>query len=408
MFNKLAAIIRKDTTLRFEGRSELLFFLILPLVFTFIIGGGSFGGDPDADNRIAVSVTNEDSGEAAGALLAALAESEVIRAEARPRAEAETLLAGDGVSWLLIPAGFSTGLSAEGIAAQTAAGEPTAEVALTTAPNSDVALAVEGEVARAVEAVAAPLRVARDATAGAAAARPFADEAARAAFFAGALAAAETETADRPARVEYTALSGGGSYDQSAQSSAGQLVTWVFIPLLGASGLFAMERALGTLRRLLTAPARKSTFLLGSISGQFLVALVQMALLILFGLFVMHVPWGNDPAALAVVLVTFGLAGVALGTTLGTFVKTESQASNLSIMLGMSMALLGGCWWPMELFPPTLQQVVKVLPTTWAMSALTDLSMRGGGMADILPEAAVLLGFAAVFFVVGVLRFRYE
>ena len=42
------------------------------------------------------------------------------------------------------------------------------------------------------------------------------------------------------------------------------------------------------------------------------------------------------------------------------------------------------------------------------MSALTDLTMRGGGMADILPEAGVLLGFAAVFFVVGVWRFRYE
>jgi hypothetical protein len=34
--------------------------------------------------------------------------------------------------------------------------------------------------------------------------------------------------------------------------------------------------------------------------------------------------------------------------------------------------------------------------------------MRGLGLVDILPEAGVLLGFAVVFFVVGVRRFRYE
>jgi ABC-2 type transport system permease protein len=137
-------------------------------------------------------------------------------------------------------------------------------------------------------------------------------------------------------------------------------------------------------------------------------ALVQMGLLVAFGILVMKVPWGQNPLALIVILSTFALAGVALGTTLGTFVKTESQASNLSIMLGMSMALLGGAWWPMELFPAGLQQIVKVLPTTWAMSAMTDITMRGQGLVDILPEAAVLLGFAAVFFTIGIWRFRYE
>jgi len=62
----------------------------------------------------------------------------------------------------------------------------------------------------------------------------------------------------------------------------------------------------------------------------------------------------------------------------------------------------------MELFPPALQTAVKVLPTTWAMRALTDLSMRGQGLAGVLPEIGALLGFAAVFFVVGVWRFKYE
>ncbi|HEX7975039.1 MAG TPA: ABC transporter permease, partial [Anaerolineales bacterium] len=87
-----------------------------------------------------------------------------------------------------------------------------------------------------------------------------------------------------------------------------------------------------------------------------------MLLLVGFGIVVMGLNWGSAPAALVVMLVAAALAAAALGTTLGTFVKTEGQASGLSIMLGMVMALLGGCWYPIELFPQFVRTAVKVLP----------------------------------------------
>lgn len=402
MLNKVVAIIRKDIIMRFEGRTELLFFLVLPIVFTFIIGGGLPAAGPGQASRITLPVSDEDATSQSAAFLAALGESETVRPEAMPRAEAEALLdGGDTGAIVIIPAGFGDAL------ADPAAGS-VGEVTLRVALDSNVGVAVEQEVMRAASRTAGPLLMARAAVAAVENARPFAGDTERAAFLDRALAAAEARIEERPARVAQTAAAGSSTYDQRAQASAGQLITWVFIPLLGASGLFALERAWGTLRRLLTTPTRKSSFLIGSIGGQFLMALVQMVILVAFGVLVMRVPWARDPAALAVILVAFGLAGVALGTTLGTFTKTESQASNLSIMIGMAMALLGGCWWPMELFPPTMQQVAKLLPTTWAMSALTDITMRGQGLPDILPEAAVLLGFAVVFFIIGLWRFRYE
>ena len=297
---------------------------------------------------------------------------------------------------------FGEGLTAGGLLA---GGQ--SEVILRVAAGSNIGPVIEQEVARAANARARPLQAALQSVRLVESIRPFESEAQRAAAFERALESAAAGAAG-PARVEFTAVGAGETFDASAQASAGNLITWVFIPLLGASGLFVSERLLGTLQRQLTTPTRRSTYLAGSIGSQFLIALAQMIILILFGIYVMKVPWGNSPAALMVVLVAFGLAGVALGTALGTFVKSESQATNLSILFGMAMALLGGCWFPMELFPAWLQQAAKILPTTWAMTAMTDLTMRGGGMADILPESAVLLGFAVVFFVIGVRRFRYD
>jgi ABC-2 type transport system permease protein len=117
---------------------------------------------------------------------------------------------------------------------------------------------------------------------------------------------------------------------------------------------------MGTLRRLLTTPTSKSTFLLGTFVGQLVPAWVQMALLIGFGGLVMGVYWG------------------------------------------------GGCWWPSELFPDVLLTVNKVLPTTWVMDGLNGLMLQGFGLMEVLPLAGVLLGFAVVFFLIGVWRFRFE
>ena len=133
-----------------------------------------------------------------------------------------------------------------------------------------------------------------------------------------------------------------------------------------------------------------------------------MALLIGFGIAVMGLNWGNDLAGLAVMMIATGLCGAAMGTMLGAFVKSARQANGLSIMLGMVMALLGGCWYPQEIIPEGVRTILQIVPTTWAMRGLTDLAARGLGLPAILHSAAILVAFAAVFFVVGIARFRYE
>jgi ABC-2 type transport system permease protein len=391
--NKILAIIRKDILVRFSSRSELLFFLVLPLVFTFVIGGG-FGG-PDEPSRIRLLVVDRANTALSARLLEALARSEIVSAEVLPQAEAEQEFADRSAPALLvIPAGFDASL----------------ELEMHAQPNDLNAQAA----GRAVSVIAGQVGLAAAAAQGsvneAERLRPFTDDAGRQAYYAEAFSRAQSLLSESPDRLNLTRPESptGTPFDPAAQASAGQLITWVFIPLLGISALFAFERQSGSLRRLLATPTRKSTFLFGAIGGQVLISLVQMALLVTFGVWVMKLNWGQSPAALALLLFAIALTGAALGTALGAFVKTERQASGLSIMLGMVLALLGGCWYPLELFPQAARTVVNILPTTWAMQGLMDLLVRGQDLSGILVEAGVLLGFAVVFFAVGVWRLRYE
>jgi ABC-2 type transport system permease protein len=395
---KILVIAWKDTLLRFSSWVEWLFFLILPIVFTVVLAGGTSGS---GDARIRLVVVDQANSPLSAQLLTALGESEAVRPEVLPLDKAESEFSQRRVSAVLIvPPEFDLAHLQQG----------TMALELRQQPNSMNAMVASRAVMAVISRIGSAVAIATSSVAEAERIQPFASDAARQAYFEASLQEAQAQMSVAPDRV--TVAQGSTpdqvEYDPRANSSAGQLITWVFIPLMGISGMFAYERQKGTLRRLLTTPTQKATYLLGTIAGQVATALVQMLLLVVFGILVLNLSWGHAPAALAVVLVASALAAAALGTTLGTFVKTEGQAAGLSWMLGMVMALLGGCWYPIELFPQFVRTAVKVLPTSWAMQGMLDIVLRGQGLAAVLPKAGVLLGFAAVFFGVGVWRFRYE
>ena len=72
------------------------------------------------------------------------------------------------------------------------------------------------------------------------------------------------------------------------------------------------------------------------------------------------------------------------------------------------MAMLGGCYWPVEITPPFMQQLAKLTPTGWAMVGLKNTVARGMGVESVLVPCAALLGMAVVFFAVGLSRLRLE
>jgi len=397
---KIIAIAWKDALINFASPSSLLFFFVLPVVFTFIIGGGFGGATASQDTRAKLLVVDQAGTASSQQLIDLLGQSTALSIEPMPWAEANaTFDADDAPALLIIPAGFNSTAMISG----------TAQLQLKQQPNNLDAVLIERTLNTTASQITSAIAAAQTAVAEAERIRPFTSPAERQAYFDAALKHTTQLLAQAPSRLNVTKPSQiAPDFNPAAQASAGQLITWVFIPLLGISAMFAYERRNGTLRRVLTTPASRAQLLLGTIFGQFVTALVQMGLLIGFGAVVMRLNWGQSPLALIVLLSSFALAGVSLGTMLGTFVRSEGQANGLSILLGQVMALLGGCWYPLELFPAPVRTVVQVLPTTWAMQGLSNVLQLGAELPAVLPNIAVLLGFAAVFFVIGVARFRFE
>ena len=98
---------------------------------------------------------------------------------------------------------------------------------------------------------------------------------------------------------------------------------------------------------------------------------------------------------------TFGLMIASLG-------RTPQAARGMSTFAVLLMVMLGGAWVPTFVFPAWLQRLTVIVPARWAVDGLDAMTWRGLGLSGAVLPTVALLGFAAVFGVVAVTRFRWE
>jgi ABC-2 type transport system permease protein len=398
---QLLAVAINDLKVEFSNRSAWISLLVLPLIFTVVIGFATsgFGGD----NRIPIGWVDQDGGAQALALNALLSDSATIRPVALDEAEALQMVADEELTGaVIIPSGFSENLLRGQMQ----------EITLHLQQADNLGFTAREELRAAAARVGRTIRSAQISVDQAEAARPFVDEAERIQYFANSLAVAEEVVQEPPVLVKYMESGQHQPPPQIplafTQSSPGQLVTWVLATLLAGAGVLVRERTNGVLRRLLTTPVPKGIILGGKIAGRFTLGLAQMAVMVLFGQYVLGVQWGESLQALAMVGICFALAATALGLLIATIARTERQTDTMTTLGTFLLAPLGGAWVPLEITPPAFQTFSQIFPTTWAMRGFIDVIVRGQGVEGVLLECGILLGFAALFFGLGIWRFKYE
>ncbi len=180
-----------------------------------------------------------------------------------------------------------------------------------------------------------------------------------------------------------------------ASAVPSQLMLFTFLNgLLGAAAL-VQARQLGVFQRVLAAPRGLGVYLTGLGASRFAIAMLQAAILLGLGVWVFGIDLGN-PIAGGLLVVIYGVIAAAAGMLLGALVRTPSQAVAIAVPAGIVMGMLGGCMWPLSVVGPIMARTGHLTPQAWAMDAWNLIINDGAGVAQILPQLAVLLGFAGL------------
>jgi ABC-2 type transport system permease protein len=191
------------------------------------------------------------------------------------------------------------------------------------------------------------------------------------------------------------------------------LVFGMFFVVASLSSLFVQERSSGALGRLQSLGVSR-TMLLASKALPYLgVNALQAALMLAAGIWFMPLIGGDALSlagihwgALLLSLAAVSLAAVSLSLALACLVRSHAQAATIGPMVNVLMAAAGGIMVPKFVMPGFMQRLVETSPMNWGLEALLTVLLRGGGVADALPQIVRLVVFAALMFLLAVFLFR--
>lgn len=186
----------------------------------------------------------------------------------------------------------------------------------------------------------------------------------------------------------------------------GYLVMFVFfIAALGAEAI-VRERQNQTLERLLASSVRQEAILGGILAGTALKGIVQIVLFWLVGVLIFRMSMGTSPAAVILMSLLMVLVSSAFSLMLATLVRTQRAAIAIGVLTSLVLAPLGGCWWPLFITPKWMQFLARLTPHGWATTGFNKLMVFGADFSAAIPNMLALVGFAVLFGIVAVWRFR--
>lgn len=178
--------------------------------------------------------------------------------------------------------------------------------------------------------------------------------------------------------------------------------------IFGPVNVFPELKKQGILRRLHTTPLRVWQYFLATMFSQAITGLVSIA--VQFGVALTVFDLKVDGNYLEIILFTvlsiFMILGI--GLAIGGWAKNERQAAPLSNIIVFPMLFLSGTFFPRFAMPEWLQTLSDYLPLTPVIDGLRLLTTEGQHLWQIGPQIALVGLWMIVVYFVAFRVFRWE
>lgn len=382
---KIIAICLFELKRTLKKPSIYLLMFAMPLIFTFLFGS-LFGGN--SDQTIHIGVVDEDKTDLSSQLITQLKTNELVTYHVGTESEITDLLSQQEIQGaFIIKEGFAEQLIQQ----------QKPEIAFQHLPSSTIAPIVKQMMNGAVNKMGLQISSAQ---VGSQYSGESWDE-----LYLQLTRGSENQLA--LTKVSTNDASNGNVLNRMAYSSAGFSIMFVMMMMLSVTGILIEARNMGIWSRLFITPTTRFQVMFGYFLSFFTIGWIQFFLLMVMSSLIFDVEWGN-PFGLFVLISALLLAVVGLGLAIAAFAKTSEQQNAIGTLIIVSTCMLGGVYWPTNITPDFMQTLANFVPQSWAIKGFTELIVGGGAVGDILTPVFILLGFAILFFTVGLSRVRYE
>lgn len=392
----LFAILKRSLLGIIRQRSNLLFMIAMPLLFTFM-----FGVLPGLNNNSGnpIAVVDADMTPVSKGFIEALRQTGIYSVqEIVPSAATETLRNLDASLVLTIPHGFEEdSLSGKDV---TLGITPSAN----TVASQNGTMAMQGQLEESMNdweragGVAANAAKRQGGTSQVVLEQAFLD-------------GLQDESKVKPVvsteTVVLNAQSVVGTPSAAEHAVAGFSAMFMMFTIFGAAGGLIEEKRKGTWARIKSSPVPNLSVMTGYGASLFMVGWLQFGIMYLSSRWIFNIPSPmNGWVVLTISLYTLAVCGIAL--CVAGMAKSVQQHMTTMSLVTVSTCMIGGAYWPIDMEPNWMQHVAWLVPQNWAIDAMQWISLGSTSLSVMLLPITVLIGFAVVFFTAGMFQLRYS
>jgi ABC-2 type transport system permease protein len=166
------------------------------------------------------------------------------------------------------------------------------------------------------------------------------------------------------------------------------------------------ERQAGTLEQLAVMPFRPTDVFIGKIAPYFLVAALDMTVVILAGMWLFDVPFRGSVLVLAFGALLFLFVTLGIGVLISSVSENQGQAIQLALMTLLPQVMLSGLIFPLSSMPVGVRWIGYLLPLTYFVNIARGVMVRGAPFIALWPSFLYLAIIGTVVFGLATMRFR--
>jgi ABC-2 type transport system permease protein len=182
----------------------------------------------------------------------------------------------------------------------------------------------------------------------------------------------------------------------------------VFVGTLVTSMSVVREREAGTMEQLAVMPFKPKDVFIGKIAPYFLIASLDIVIVLLIGTLLFDVPFNGPFLPLAIAAIMFLFVALGIGVLISSVSENQAQAIQLALMTVLPQIMLSGIIFPLSSMPAGISWIGYLLPLTYFNMVAKGVMVRGAGLADLLLPIGLLILLGSVIFGLAVIRFARQ
>ncbi len=191
---------------------------------------------------------------------------------------------------------------------------------------------------------------------------------------------------------------------EKSRAAFGFLIQFMMYMAIITTGTILEDKTNGTFYRIFYGPISIKRYMAENLAAFFTTGIIQAIGIIAALVLIFRMYLGSAPAAIIGLFIIFAFVCVTMGLFIISVLKKPLQAYIAVAVVTTPLIMLGGCYWSFSLMPDILNRIGRFFPISWVMRTV-DAVLAGSITGNVLlTNYAVLLLFALVFLIVGLVK----